>query len=121
MVKYQRIRRTPTFIEEYARLRTYLQQSSPLAFQSLPRAMTTILDTIGAHPRCWPFKRKRIGGAEYTFHLAIISLAYRRLHVRYFVDDEDICHLAAVWVDGHDEPRYKILSEKNQTAATIVP
>lgn len=106
MEQYRRIRRTPTFIEEYSRLRAYLQQSSPLAFQALPQAMTTILDTIDAHPRSWPLKRKRIADSEYAFHLAIISIAYRRLHVRYFVDDEDICHLAAVWVDGHDEPLY---------------
>jgi len=68
--------------------------------------MTTILDTIAASPRSWPLKRKSIGGIEYAFHLAIISIAYRRLHLRYFVDDADICYLAAIWVDGHDEPKY---------------
>lgn len=106
--KYQQIRRTPTFIVEYSYLRTYLHQSSPLAFQALSQAMTTILDTIDAHPRSWPRKRKKIGGTEYDFHLAIMSIAYRRLHLRYFVDDSEICYLAAIWVDGHDEPKYII-------------
>lgn len=106
--KYQQIRRTPTFIREYSRLRSYLHQSSPLAFQVLPQAMTTILDTIDAHPRSWPRKRKLIGDVEYEFHLAIMSIAYRRLHLRYFVDDSDVCCLAAIWVDGHDEPQYSI-------------
>ena len=104
--KYQQIRRTPTFIKEYAQLRSYLHQSSPLAFQALSQAMTTILDTIDAHPRSWPRKRRQIGGTEYEFHLAIMSIAYRRLHLRYFVDGSDVCHLAAIWVDGNDEPNY---------------
>ena len=106
--RYQQIRRTPTFIKEYSRLRSYLQQSSPLAFQALPQAMTTILDTIDAHPRSWPRKMSQKGGIKYEFHLAIMSIAYRRLHLRYFVDDSDVCHLAAIWVDGHDEPKYCI-------------
>ena len=106
--KYRNIKRTPTFMKEYSQLRLYLQQSSPLAYQSLYLGMTTILDTIAAHPRSWPLKRKAIGGVEYAFHLAIISIAYRRLHLRYFVDDSDTCSLAAVWVDGHDEPKYSI-------------
>ena len=104
--KYKQIRRTPTFIKEYSRLRSYLHQSSPLAFQALPQAMTTILDTIDAHLRSWPRKRRPIGGNEYEFHLAIMSIAYRRLHLRYFVDGSDVCHLAAIWVDGNDEPNY---------------
>ena len=106
--KYQKIKRTPSFIKEYSQLRSYLQRSSPLAYQSLHLGMTTILDTIAAHPRSWPHKRKSISGVDYAFHLAIISIAYRRLHLRYFVDDSDICYLAAVWVDGHDEPKYSI-------------
>ncbi len=106
--KYKQIRRTPTFIHEYSRLRSCLHQSSPLAFQALPRAMTTILDTIDAHPRSWPRKRRQIGDNEYEFHLAIMSIAYRRLHLRYFVDDSDVCYLAAIWVDGHDEPKYNV-------------
>ena len=70
--------------------------------------MTTILDTLNAHPRSWPRKRKQIAGTEYEFHLAIMSIAYRRLHLRYIVDGSDVCHLAAIWVDGHDEPKYSI-------------
>jgi len=106
--KYQQIRRTPTFIKEYSRVRSHLQQSSPLAFQALSQAMTTILETIDAHPRSWPHKRKKIADTEYEFHLAIMSIAYRRLHLRYFVDDSDVCYLAAIWVDGHDEPKYSV-------------
>ena len=106
--KYQQIKRTPTFIMEYSRLRTYLHQSSPMAFQALSQAMTTILDIIIAHPRSWPRKRRQIAGVEYEFHLAIISIAYRRLHLRYFVDDSEVCYLAAIWADGHDEPKYSI-------------
>ncbi|MCD6526739.1 MAG: hypothetical protein J7K75_07105 [Desulfuromonas sp.] len=106
--KYQQIRRTPTFIKEYSRLRSYLDQSSPLAFQALSQAMTTILETIDAHPRSWPRQRRQIGGNEFEFHLAVMSIAYRHLHLRYFVDDSGICYLAAIWVDGHDEPKYSI-------------
>jgi hypothetical protein len=49
-----------------------------------------------------------LGGLEQEFHLAVKDIAYRRLYVRYFVDEEDICYLLAVWIDGQDEPRYII-------------
>lgn len=106
--KYRKIRRTPTFIAAYAELRSYLRKSSPLAYFALPSAMKTILDVIDSHPHGWPVKRKRLGGVEHEFHLAIIDIAYRRLHVRYFVDAEEVSHLSAIWVDGHDEPKYVI-------------
>jgi hypothetical protein len=70
--------------------------------------MTTILDVMAEHPRAWPVKRKILGGLEQEFHLAVKDIAYRRLYVRYFVDEEDICYLLAVWIDGQDEPRYII-------------
>jgi hypothetical protein len=106
--KYQRIKRTPTFIAAYSELRQYLGRSSPLAFLALPSAIQTILDVIDMHPRSWPIKRKNISGVEYEFHLAIINLAYRRLHIRYLVDDNEVSYLLAVWVDGHDEPKYAV-------------
>ena len=90
----------------YSEMRSYLRESSPLAFLALPSALKTILDVIDNQPRSWPIRRKRLGGVEHEFHLAIIDIAYRRLHIRYFVDSEDVSHLSAVWVDGHDEPRY---------------
>lgn len=105
-IKYVNIRRTPTFIHAYSEMRDYLKRSSPLAFLALPQAMTTILDVMNANPHAWPIKRKKIDGIEYVFHLAIIDIAYRRLHVRYFVDSSEVSHLAAVWVDGCDEPNY---------------
>ena len=104
--KHQSIRRTPTFISAYTELRSYLKESSPMAFLALPQGMKTVLDVIDDHPRGWPVKRKKLGGVDIEFHLAIVSIAYRRLHVRYCVDDNDLSHLLAVWVDGHDEPSY---------------
>ena len=104
--KYQKIRLTPTFKVAYSEMSAYLKRSSPLAFLALPTAMTTILDVIDDHPRGWPIKRKRLGGSEHVFHLAIIDIAYRRLHVRYFVGADDVSYLSAVWVDGHNEPNY---------------
>ncbi|WP_429886104.1 hypothetical protein [Geoalkalibacter halelectricus] len=104
--QYPHIRRTPAFIAAYKELRAYLKDSSPLAFSALPAAMKTILDVIDRHPRSWPLKRKSLGAKELEFHLAIVGIAYRRLHVRYFVDSDNISYLAAVWVDGQDEPRY---------------
>jgi len=105
-VRYARIRVTPAFEAAYADLADSLRKSSPLAFMTLPAAMTTILDTIDNHPYAWPVRRKVIGDREVEFHLAIIPLAYRRLHLRYLVDREKVAHLLAVWVDGHDEPKY---------------
>jgi len=104
--KYSRIRVTPAFEAAYADLGTYLQKSSPLAFLALPAAMTTILDTIHSHPCAWPVRRKVIAESEVEFHLAIVPLAYRRLHLRYLVDREKVAHLLAIWVDGYDEPTY---------------
>lgn len=104
--KYSKILRTPTFIAAYSEMRVYLKRSSPLAFLALPLAMTTILDTISSNPRAWPIKRKRIDGMEYEFHVAIIDIAYRQLHIRYFVDFQDTAYLSAAWVDGNDEPGY---------------
>lgn len=104
--KYLKIRRTLTFIAAYSEMRSYLKRSSPLAFLALPSAMKTILDVIDNHPRSWPIKRKCLGGVEEEFHLAIVDIAYRRLHVRYYVDTENVSYLLAVWVDGHDEPNY---------------
>jgi hypothetical protein len=75
---------------------------------ALPSAMGIILDVIDRQPRSWPIKRKQFGGVGYEFHNAIIDLAYRRLHLRYFVDNDDASYLLAVWVDGHDEPDYTI-------------
>lgn len=104
--KYSKIKRTPSFITMYSEMSAYLKRSSPVAFLALPSAMTVILDAIDRLPRAWPVKRKRLGGVDHEFHLAIVDLAYRRIHVRYFVDKDDICYLVAVWVDGHDEPNY---------------
>lgn len=107
-LKYQKIRRTPTFITAYSSLRERLRKSSPLAYFALPTAMLTILDVIDRHPKSWPVKRKVFGGVEREFHLAITAIAYRRLHVRYYVDAEEVSHLLAVWVDGQDEPQYSM-------------
>jgi len=104
--KYVRIRNTPTFLAAYSDIREYLRRKSPSAYRALPSAMTTILDVMAEHPRAWPVKRKILGGVEQEFHLAVKDIAYRRLHVRYFVDEEDICYLLAAWIDGQDEPRY---------------
>jgi len=68
--------------------------------------MKTILDVIDANPQAWPVKRKRISGMDLVFHLAVVDIAYRHLHVRYFVDENGISHLLNTWVDGHDEPSY---------------
>jgi hypothetical protein len=68
--------------------------------------MITILDVMDEHPRAWPVKRKILNGVEQEFHLAVTDIAYRRLHVRYVVDENDMCYLLAAWVDGQDEPRY---------------
>ena len=107
--KYAKIRRTPTFISAYGELRIYLRKSSPLAYLALPQAMQTILDVIDRHPRGWPIRHKQLGGLDREFHLAVISIAYRRLHVRYYVDDDaGLSHLLAIWVDGHDEPKYEV-------------
>jgi len=106
--KFSRIRRTPTFMAAYLEMSSYLRKSSPLAFLALPSAMLLILDTIDRHPRSWPIKRKRLGSSEHEFHLAIVDIAYRRLHVRYHVDSDGIAYLLAVWVDGHDEPNYTL-------------
>ena len=104
--KHQKIRRTPNFISAYAEMSSYLKKSSPMAYLSLPQGMETILDVIDAHPRGWPIRRKNIGGIDLEFHIAIVSLAYRKLHVRYSVDDNDVSCLLAIWVDGNDEPNY---------------
>lgn len=104
--KYSRILSTPTFEKAYAEMSAYLRLSSPLAFIALPSAITSILDTIDSHPYAWPVRRKIIGDKEVLFHLAIIPIAYRRLHLRYFVDDNKLSYLLAIWVDGHDEPGY---------------
>ncbi|TWJ19296.1 hypothetical protein [Geobacter argillaceus] len=106
--KFSSIRRTPTFMAAYAEMSSYLRRSSPLAFLALPSAMKLILDTIDRHPRSWPIKRTRSGSTEHEFHLAIVDIAYRRLHVRYHVDTHNIAHLLAIWVDGHDEPNYTL-------------
>lgn len=104
--KYKSIRRAPTFITNFTELRTHLRETSPVAYLTLPSAMTTILDVIGKHPRAWPAKRKMLGGAQYEFHLAVVDLAYRRIHVRYYVDEDGICCLLTAWMDGQDEPSY---------------
>ena len=104
--KYSCINVTPVFEATYTDLSKSLNKSSPLAFIALPAAMTTILDTIDSHPYAWPVRRKVIGDMEIEFHLAIVPLAYRRLHLRYLVDDKKVTHLLAIWVDGHDEPNY---------------
>ena len=106
--KYDRIRRTATFIAAFSDIRENLQSKSPTAYFALPSAITTILDVMAEHPRAWPVKRKTLGGVEQEFHLAIKDIAYRRLHVRYFVDEHDVCYLLTVWVDGQDEPGYII-------------
>lgn len=106
--KYDRIRNTPTFVAAYSDIRKHLQRKSPAAYRTLPSAMTTILDGMAEHPRAWPVKRKMLRGVEQGFHLAVKDIAYRRLHVQYYVDEDDICYLLAAWVDGQDEPRYII-------------
>ena len=106
--KYNRIRHTPTFLAAFADIRDNLQSKSPAAYRALPSAMTTILDVMAEHPRAWPIKRKMLGGVEQEFHLAVKDIAYRRLHVRYFVDEDEVCYLVAIWVDGQDEPSYII-------------
>lgn len=107
--QYTRIRRTQTFLEAYSEIRAYLRRSSPAAFLELPAGMQIILDVIDSNPRSWPIRRKIIEGIELAFHLAVVSIAYRKLHVRYFVDNDNIAHLAAVWVDGNDEPTYFLI------------
>jgi len=104
--RYSRINVTPVFEIAYAELADYLKTSSPLAFMALPAAMTTILDTIDSHPYAWPVRRKIVGDREVAFHLAIVPVSYRRLHLRYLVDTEKSVYLLAIWVDGHDEPTY---------------
>lgn len=106
--KYNRIHRTSTFLLAFSDIREHLQSKSPAAFRALPSAMTIILDVIAEHPRAWPIKRKRLAGDEVEFHLAVKDIAYRRLHVRYYVDEHDVCYLLAAWIDGQDEPRYII-------------
>lgn len=106
--KYNKIRRTPTFIAAFSELRTHLREKSPVAYLALPSAMATILDVIEKYPRAWPVKRKMLGGIQQEFHLAIMDLAYRRIHVRYSVDDNGICYLLTAWIDGQDEPSYII-------------
>ncbi len=106
--KYNRILRTTTFLAAFSAIRENLQSKSPAAYLALPSAISTILDVIAEHPRAWPVKRKTLGGVEQEFHLAIKDIAYRRLHVRYSVDEHDVCYLLAVWVDGQDEPSYII-------------
>lgn len=104
--KYDRILSTPTFTSAYSHIREYLQSKSPAAYRALPSAMTTILDVMAEHPRAWPVKRKLLGGVEFEFHLAVKNIAYRLLHVRYYVNEKDICYLLAAWIDGQDEPNY---------------
>lgn len=104
--KYRNIRRTPTFIAVFSELRSHLREKSPVAYLALPAAMATILDVIEKHPRAWPVKRKMLGGIQYVFHLAIVDLAYRRIHVRYYVDGNGIFYLLTAWIDGQDEPNY---------------
>jgi len=104
--RYTRIKRTSSFMAAYSEIRSYLQRSSPAAFLELPSGMQIILDAIEANPRCWPARRKIIEGCELAFHLAIVGIAYRKLHVRYFVDSDNIAYLSAIWVDGNNEPLY---------------
>jgi len=111
--KYLKIRRAPHFVSAYAEMSSYLKKSSPMAYLSLAQGMKTILDVIEAHPWGWPVRRKNIGGIDLEFHIAIVSIAYRKLHVRYAVDDDDVSHLLDVWVDGQDEPRYMTDSAKH--------
>lgn len=106
--KYKNIRRTPTFIAAFSELRSHLREKNPVAYLALPSAMATILDVIEKHPCAWPVKRKMLGGVQHEFHLAIVDLAYRRIHVRYYVDDNGICYLLTAWIDGQDEPNYII-------------
>jgi len=106
--KYKNIRRTPTFIAAFSELRTHLREKSPVAYLALPSAMATILDVIKKHPCAWPVKRKMLGGVQHEFYLAIMDLAYRRIHVRYYVDDNGICYFLTAWIDGQDEPKYII-------------
>jgi len=77
-----------------------------VAYRALPQALTTILEVMTNHPQGWPIKRKNLAGKEVIFHLAVTDIAYRRLHVRYYVDENAICHLLTTWIDGQDEPRY---------------
>lgn len=104
--KYSRIRETQTFLDAYSEIRVHLRQRSPAAYLALPSAMIAILDIIEEHPRAWPVKRKKLSEFEVEFHHAIKDIAYRRIHVRYLVDEGDICYLLATWIDGQDEPRY---------------
>jgi hypothetical protein len=110
--KYTRIRRTPSFLAAFSEIRAYLQRSSPAAFLELPTGMQIILDVIDANPRSWPIRQKTIEGRELIFHLAVVNIAYRKLHIRYFVDADMISHLAAIWVDGNEEPTYQRYSSK---------
>jgi hypothetical protein len=107
-VKYSKIRRTATFLEDYAQIRIRLQRSSPLAYQALPHAMKVILDFIDKFPRAMPIRHKNFDGEDVEFHLAIVDIAHRRLHVRYHVDQHDMCFLMASWIDGDDEPDYDL-------------
>jgi hypothetical protein len=108
--KYPSIKRTPTFIAAYADLREYLRRSSPMAYIALPSAMETVFSVINMFPKGWPNRRSRIADQDVEFRVAIVNIAYRRLHVRYLVSNEEpvVCRLVAVWVDGHDEPSYQM-------------
>ena len=108
--KHDRILRTTTFLASFSDIRENLQRKSPAAYLALPSAITTILDVMAEHPRAWPIRKKMLGGVEQEFHLAIKDIAYRRLHVRYCVDERDVCYLLTAWVDGQDEPSYIIES-----------
>lgn len=111
--RHKNIRRTPGFIADYAEIRSHLRARSPVAYRALPQAMATILNVIERHPCGWPIRRKNLAGTENEFHLAIVDIAYRRIHVRYYVDDDGFSYLLTVWLDGQDEPRYIIDIEKD--------
>lgn len=106
--KYPQIRPTEFFVEGYTDLRFKLKKSSPMAYRALPHGINNILAVIDSHPHGWPVKRKNIGGFDLEFHLAIVNISYRKLHVRYIVEEKDMCSLLAIWIDGQDEPNYTI-------------
>jgi hypothetical protein len=106
--KYSRIRRLPAFVEDYVVIRARLRGSSPRAYLALPGAMRSIIDFISMFQLGMPVRRINIGGEDIEFHLAIVNIAHRKLHVRYHVDTHGICYLMTAWIDGDDEPDYDL-------------
>jgi hypothetical protein len=106
--KYLHIKRLPTFNVTYKSLRDYLKRINLTAYLELPNGLTIILDAIELSRHGWPIKRVKMGRKEEQFHLAVVDIGTRTLHVRYHVDSNDCAHLLVAWVDGNDTPPYQL-------------